>query len=201
MLHQEVAQIWLNHHARTVLSTETALTFFDSLEAVTLNDLLGFWKGAELKTNHPFNGILKNLGWYGKAFITPDAVHPLIFKQNSSEYYSLNTNLIPQSLLAHIPKGRSLNYLKPLLLKAGPLLKTKKPGARMRMMEFRGVSSATMIYDSLPIHDVFRKIDDDTVMGLMDMRDLSQPFFFILKKQKVPGIFYETLIHYNLSQR
>jgi hypothetical protein len=200
MLHNEVAQSWLNQYSRVTLSTESALTFFDTLEAVALKDLLGFWKGAELKTNHPFNGLLKSLGWYGKAFITPDAVHPLIFKQTNSEYYSLNTKLIPQSLLKRIPKERSLTYLKPLYLKTGPLLKTMKPGARMRMMEYRGVSSATMIYDFLPINDVFRKIDNDTVMGLMDMKELSQPFFFILKKQKVPGKFYENLIRYNLSR-
>lgn len=199
MLHQEVAQRWLNQNARAILSSENALDFFDSLESVTLKDLLGLWKGAELKTNHPFNGLLKNLGWYGKAFINADAAHPLIFKQSSNDYYSLNTKLIPQSLLSHLPKGRSPEYLSPILSKASILLKTMKPSARIRMMEYRGISTATMIYDSLPINDMFRKIDRNTVMGLMDMRDLSQPFFFILKKQKVPGSFYEGLIRYNIN--
>ena len=52
------------------------------------------------------------------------------------------------------------------------------------MMEHRGVSTATMIYDALPIHDVFRKVDDDTVLGLMDLRGLPQPFFFVLRRER-----------------
>ena len=52
-----------------------------------------------------------------------------------------------------------------------------------RMTEYRGVVSATMIYDSLPINDIFRKVDDDTVLGVMDLRFTPQPFFFILLRE------------------
>ena len=51
------------------------------------------------------------------------------------------------------------------------------------MTEYRGVVSATMIYDSLPINDIFRKVDDDTVLGVMDLRFTPQPFFFILRRE------------------
>ena len=50
------------------------------------------------------------------------------------------------------------------------------------MMEYRGQVTATMMYDYLPIHDHFRKIDDNTVLGLMDFKPISQPFFFLLKR-------------------
>jgi Domain of unknown function (DUF4334) len=40
-----------------------------------------------------------------------------------------------------------------------------------------------MIYDSLPINDIFRKVDDDTVLGAMDLRLTPQPFFFILRRE------------------
>jgi len=42
--------------------------------------------------------------------------------------------------------------------------------------------SATMIYDQLPIHDVFRKLDDNTVLSVMDNRHVKDPFFFKLKR-------------------
>jgi hypothetical protein len=45
------------------------------------------------------------------------------------------------------------------------------------MTEYRDVVSATMIYDSLPINDIFRKVDDDSVLGVMDLRFSPQPFF------------------------
>ena len=37
--------------------------------------------------------------------------------------------------------------------------------ASLQMVKFRGVISATMIYDGAPIFDHFRKLDDNTVMG------------------------------------
>jgi hypothetical protein len=40
-----------------------------------------------------------------------------------------------------------------------------------------------MIYDSLPINDIFRKVDDDSVLGVMDLRFSPQPFFFVLRRE------------------
>jgi hypothetical protein len=42
----------------------------------------------------------------------------------------------------------------------------EKLGARLRMVEYRRVLTATMVYNDLPICDDFRKVDDDTVMGM-----------------------------------
>jgi hypothetical protein len=42
--------------------------------------------------------------------------------------------------------------------------------ATLRMVEFRGTSTATMTYDKHPILDHFRKIADDLVMGVMDRK-------------------------------
>jgi hypothetical protein len=64
-----------------------------------------------------------------------------------------------------------------------PLLYTDKPKARLRTIEHRGVATAAMVYDSLPIIDVFRRVDDDTLLGLMDLRGLPQPFFFLLRRE------------------
>ena len=36
------------------------------------------------------------------------------------------------------------------------------------MEEFRGVVTATMVFDGQPVHDHFKKIDHDAVMGIMD---------------------------------
>ena len=46
--------------------------------------------------------------------------------------------------------------------------------------------TAAMVYDALPIIDVFRRICADTVLGLMDMRGLRDPFFFLLQRD-APG--------------
>ena len=41
-----------------------------------------------------------------------------------------------------------------------------------------------MIYDRKPIIDYFRKIDDDRVLGLMEMRGMERPFFFLLTREQ-----------------
>lgn len=66
-----------------------------------------------------------------------------------------------------------------------PLFATRRARAHLRMTSHRGRITATMIYDGLPIHDVFRKLDPDTVLGLMDRKGLAQPLFFLLRRQ--PG--------------
>ena len=39
-----------------------------------------------------------------------------------------------------------------------------------------------MIYDRQPIIDVFRRVDDVTLLGVMDLRGMSQPYFFVLTR-------------------
>jgi hypothetical protein len=63
------------------------------------------------------------------------------------------------------------------------MARTWKPRARLRMMEYRGVVTATMSYDALPINDHFRRVDADTVIGVMDFRTIDRPFVFVLRRE------------------
>lgn len=55
--------------------------------------------------------------------------------------------------------------------------------ARLRMVEYRDCVTATMIYDKHPICDHFRKIDNDSVMGIMDRKGDQAPLFFYLRRR------------------
>jgi hypothetical protein len=51
--------------------------------------------------------------------------------------------------------------------------------------EFRGEMTATMVYDGQPIHDHFKKIDDSSVMGIMNGKhvlDAGRYFYFYLER-------------------
>jgi hypothetical protein len=67
-----------------------------------------------------------------------------------------------------------------------PLFATRRSRARLRMTSYRGRVTATMIYDSVPIIDVFRRVDTDTVLGLVDWKGMRQPFFFLLRREGTP---------------
>lgn len=64
-----------------------------------------------------------------------------------------------------------------------PALRTHAPTARLREVEYRGVTSAGMIYDHLPIIDHFRRADEHTLLGVMDLRGLAEPYFFVLRRE------------------
>ncbi|MGE2716035.1 DUF4334 domain-containing protein [Mycolicibacterium litorale] len=43
-----------------------------------------------------------------------------------------------------------------------------KGEASLWMEEFRGEVTASMVYDGAPVHDHFKKVDDNAVMGIMN---------------------------------
>jgi hypothetical protein len=56
-------------------------------------------------------------------------------------------------------------------------------GATLRLVEFRGVPTATMVYDEHPTFDHFRRASDDTVIGVMDRKGEEAPLVFTLKRR------------------
>ena len=163
-------------------TTKEALELFDSLERVDLNFMLGRWQGTGLHTDHPMDGLLEISNWYGKEFIDPETVHPLLFLDNKGKIFKVAPKAALMNWVLKLPIPK-VDSLKPLLMFANSFLKTEKSQARLRMMEYREKVTATMIYDHLPINDAFRKIDDNTVLGIMDFKNSSQPFFFVLRRE------------------
>jgi hypothetical protein len=165
-------------------TAEEALRFFDSLPPMAATDMIGSWRGGGLPTGHPLDGMLEVFGWRGKRFDGPEAVHPLIFGEPGA-LFSVNPSLAPLGLVLRYGRFFASSALAPIARASLRLLRTDKPKARLRMTEFRGVTSATMIYDSLPIHDVFRSVDADTALGLMERRGDKAPgyFYFVLRRE------------------
>jgi Domain of unknown function (DUF4334)/GXWXG protein len=165
------------------VSTDQALALFDALPPIPVTEMFGSWRGAGLQTGHPLDGLLEIFGWHGKRFEGPEDVHPLVFDRLDGSVFSINPSLIPLGFAVRYPKALRHPIVSGLCRLFRFALRTKKPRARLRMMEYRGVVSATMIYDALPINDVFRKVNDNTVLGAMDFRLIRQPFFFVLRRE------------------
>jgi hypothetical protein len=163
---------------------EEALALFDTLEPVSVEFMFGTWRGQEIATGHPLDGSLAATGWYGKQFVDADTVHPLLFfTADRRAVFPVNPALLPTNI--QLPTGRGQSYHR-LITAARRMIGTAKPTARLRMTEYRGRSSATMIYDSKPINDIFRRASDDTVLGVMDRRGDDRLCFFILRRDDMP---------------
>lgn len=159
------------------------LAFYDSLPVASLEMMMGRWRGGEIATGHVFDGLLGPSGWYGKAFRSPDDVHPLLFRRKDGRLYAGNPALMPLDLIRFAPSLAKHPASAALFRAVAPLLATRRPKARLRMTDYRGKISATMIYDDLPINDVFRKVDEDSLLGAMDIRGYLDPFFFTLRRE------------------
>jgi hypothetical protein len=78
-------------------TTDGALAMFDAAEAVDPDFMIGTWRGAELPTGHPLDGLLAASGWWGKQFVDADTVHPLVFRAGATRW-AMNPGLVPMRL-------------------------------------------------------------------------------------------------------
>jgi hypothetical protein len=170
----------------TATSTEAALARFDRLPPVDPAELLGRWRGESFASGHPLDGVLEAFHWQGKAFHSPERVDPLLFETANGSVVPLRALMPDPRWLERWPwlASRAAGRLFQRLLL--PLLICRTPQARLRRLEHRGVSTAAMVYDRLPIIDVFRRLDERTLLGLMDARGIEQPFFFVLRREPEP---------------
>ena len=183
----DAAERWLDVHEKDGATPEEALAFFDSLPAVDLLDLVGRWRGSGLPTGSPFDGLLEAYGWYGKEFLDEETVHPLLFRDRAGQPRPVDPAFLPLPLVRTLP-GLAHTFPARLTFAAvRPLLVTRAPQARMRMVEHRGVLTAAMVYDRQPIIDVFRRVTPDVLLGAMDLRGLPSPFLFVLRRDGSTG--------------
>ncbi|WP_232797097.1 DUF4334 domain-containing protein [Blastococcus atacamensis] len=171
---------WAAEHPEG-MPVDQAFALFDAFRPVSVTEMIGRWRGSGLPTGSPLDGLLESYGWYGKEFLDAETVHPLLFSTRSGPR-PVDPALIPVSVLRGRPGLAHSRAVRAAFTAVRPLLITARPRARLREIEHRGVVTAAMVYDALPIIDVFRRVSARTVLGLMDLRGLPDPFFFVLHR-------------------
>ena len=161
-----------------VMPLSEAKALFASLPPVDVPQMIGRWHGASIATGHSTDPLLDSSGWCGKKFESADIVHPLIHKSVLGEVY-LNPGLIPFTICEKLGVAK-WPLMPQVFLMLNPLLSTRKPRARLRLVDHEVVASAAMVYDQLPIIDHFRRINDTQLMGKMDRKGDEEPLFFKL---------------------
>ncbi|WP_232824311.1 MULTISPECIES: DUF4334 domain-containing protein [Paraliobacillus] len=171
----------LQQMLRDGASQEAAFQLFDALEVVNFETMWGLWKGSEITTGHPLEGLLTAAGWYGKRFENPESVYPLVFQKPDGTLFTGNPALLPLNLpFDKVP----LKAISIGMKMVRPFFSTEKSSARLRITDYRGKPSASMVYDAKAIIDVFRKVDETTLMGVMDIKNIQHgiSYFFVLQK-------------------
>lgn len=164
----------------------TALEEFRSPPPIEPRELVGLWKGRGISAEHPFDGILENLGWFGKRF-TPDMrADALLFRSGERRLDAIDPRWIPLALALrfhHIGRTRVARNLFSYLQRR---LRARGPMASLKTMLFGGGESAAMVYDHQPIVDHFRRINETRVMGAMTIRGDQRIYFFELERVDEP---------------
>ncbi len=123
--------------SRLSASTDDLDALWADLAPVTVEEILGAWRGGDFSTGHVASTVLEQVRWHGKTFVSALDAKPLMCRGDDGELYSN--------------------------LKAGG-----GGEASLWPVEFRGETTATMVYDRMPVFDHFKKVDDATLMGIMN---------------------------------
>jgi GXWXG protein/Domain of unknown function (DUF4334) len=174
---------WIARH-RGGAAPGDVLAFFDRLPPTDPAGLVGRWRGTELPTGSRLDGLLALHGWYGKEFVDAETVHPLLFPGPDGVPRPVDPALAPLSLLLSWPGVARSRPARAAFAALRPLLRTDRPAARVRVVTHRGVATGALVYDRLPIIDVFRRVTADVLLGLMDLRGLPEPFAFLLERER-----------------
>ncbi|WAJ42715.1 GXWXG domain-containing protein [Mycobacterium sp. Aquia_216] len=167
------------------LSAADALAHFDELPSIDETEMRGRWQGWEVSTGHPLDGVLAKVAWYGKQFDAADRVHPVLVRDSRGRVFPMNPRLVRLWMLTSPPPTPSvLQHVAPQLMSLlSPVVSTATYGAQLQTIEYRGVRTAAMRYLDKPVTDVFRKLDDHTVLGLMDYPGMPYPYYFLLRRE------------------
>lgn len=163
-------------------TTAGALAFFDTLSPANVDALAGRWRGSGLPTGHPLDGVLEALGWVGKQFDGVRDAHPLVLAGPRGAPFAVDPAFVPLLLVLRCAPVLRRHGVARAVRALLPLARTRRPRARLRTVVHRGVATAAMTYDALPVEDAFRAVDDDTLLGLMEARGMERPFFFVLRR-------------------
>lgn len=159
----------------------TALAAYDRMAPVPVAQLRGWWRGAEIPTGHPLGGALTAYGWWGKWFAGPEDAHPLVFRTQGGRRYEVDPGRLPLAVGLQVPPLLRGRMTAKAFRVVSPALRTRRPRGRLRMLEHRGVVTASLVYDHQPIVDSFRGVDADTLVGVMDLRGMP-PYLFTLRR-------------------
>lgn len=156
--------------------------WFQSLEPVDPIEMIGLWRGAGIPSGHPLDGVLENLQWFGKRFHPDRRADPLLFQWLPGRLVAIDPRFAPIGLAIRLaPLGRT-SLARNLFSHLHKAFRAKGTTAALEVRTSGQIASAAMIYDAQPIVDHFRRVADETLAGMMCVRDDERRFFFKLTK-------------------
>ncbi|OOO36581.1 MULTISPECIES: GXWXG domain-containing protein [Rhizobium] len=156
--------------------------WFSSLKPVRPGELIGLWRGAGIPSDHPLDGVLENLGWFGKRFHGDMRADALLFQWRADRLVAIEPRFLPIGLaIKAAPFGRTrvartwFSYLQKALRARGTT-------ASLALQISGDDATAAMRYDGQPIVDYFRRMNAQELAGMMCVAGDDRRYFFKLRR-------------------
>lgn len=165
------------HRAEAVTQRDLAAVF-DTLGPVTMSMLAGSWRADPSYSETPGGALLIRGGWWGARFTDTESVDPLLFPDAAGRGVFAADLVKVLTLLSSGVEDISTRRRD---------VETTAPIGRVRMVEYRGLVSAALIYDQVPVLDYLRAVDQDTIVAAVEGRGMAdQPAFVRLHRSAEP---------------
>src|SRR4051794_13235513 len=135
----------------TTSARKTFVAFKESTGQIADADLDAFWE-----TLSPATIELMIGEWKGGEFVTGHRANGFMARLNWFGK-TFHSDMDAEPLICLDADGNKFSNVEAM-----------KGAASLWLEEFRGEVTASMVYDGQPVHDHFKKVDDDTVMGIMN---------------------------------
>jgi hypothetical protein len=156
--------------------------WFKTLKPVLPEEMIGLWRGSEIAANHPLDGVLENLAWFGKRFQPDLKADALLFQFKPDSLVPLEPAAFPIRLAIRLaPVGRT-KLARAIFPHLQQVLGARGTTAMLTLRMVDGEETAAMVYDKQPIADYFRRIDETELAGMMVVDDDERRYFFRLRK-------------------
>lgn len=173
-----------NTRLQSALQSEIS-DWFNTLEPVNPEDMIGLWKGSGHPSGHPLDGVLENLHWFGKRFHPDMRADALLFEGQPGKLIAIEPAFFPiRWAIRFAGLGRTERAWN-LFSHFRPRLRAKGTTASLEQRMDEGVLTTSMVYDRQPIVDFFRR-SDDMVIGKMVVNGDPRRYFFRLQRVQQP---------------
>jgi len=178
---------WLSEWLEAPRDEAYGRRVFAQQSPLSVAEMGGLWQGWTLHSGHPLDGVLENLGWYGKLFHSNGRADPLLFTAGGRRPVAIDPVRIPLKLALRFADFGRTAVARSLFSCMQQLLLARGPTAELKELSYNGVKSAAMTYDRQPIIDYFHQVDHSTILGLMQIQGDQRPYFFVLSRPAEGG--------------
>lgn len=152
------------------------------LEPVNPAEMIGLWRGSGRPSGHPLDGVLENLGWFGKRFHPDLRADALLFERAPGKLIAIEPAYFPiRWALSFAGIGRKA-FARSLFSHVTPRIGARGTTAMLQSRMDDELITAAIVYDRQPIVDVFRRSRDGQVVGKMTVDGDPRHYFFELVK-------------------